>query len=56
MKFVKNCEKLTKEELKSINGGNFPYCPVGKICYRGDDANGLPIWDCVPQTTLCPTL
>ncbi|PIF32840.1 bacteriocin-like protein [Flavobacterium sp. 9] len=56
MKFVKNCERLTKDELKSINGGKFPDCPVGKICYLGTGSNGLPIWDCVPTTELCPSI
>lgn len=54
MKFIKNCEKLTKEELKQINGGNPPHCTTGKVCIRGFDANDNPIWDCIPLTTVCP--
>jgi bacteriocin-like protein len=56
MKFIKNCEKLSKEELKSINGGSVPYCPVGKVCYRGEDSNGNLLWDCIPVTSICPVI
>ena len=53
MEFIKNCEKLTKEELKQINGGNPPHCTTGKVCIRGFDENDNPIWDCIPLTTVC---
>ena len=55
MKFIKSCEKLSKEELKQINGGGPPHCTTGKVCIRGEDSNGNLIWDCVPLTTVCPT-
>jgi len=54
MKWIKNCEKLSKEELKQINGGNPPYCPTGKVCIRGFDDDGNVIWDCIPSTITCP--
>ncbi len=54
MKFIKNCEKLSKEELKQINGGNHPHCTTGKVCFRGFDENENILWDCIPLTTICP--
>ncbi|RZJ55767.1 MAG: hypothetical protein EOO44_02040 [Flavobacterium sp.] len=56
MKIIKNlsAEKLTREELKQINGGTHPECHTGKVCYRGRDKNGIILWDCVPLTTECP--
>jgi hypothetical protein len=53
MKFIKDCQKLTKEEQKQIVGGNAPYCPVGKVCYFGEDSAGNLLWKCVPLTTSC---
>jgi hypothetical protein len=49
-----SAEKLSREELKKINGGAPPVCNTGKLCYRGEDANGNILWDCVPLTTVCP--
>jgi len=56
MKFIKNCEKLSKEELKQINGGAVPHCATGKVCIRGFDSNDNIIWDCIPLTTVCPAI
>jgi hypothetical protein len=51
-----SAEKLSREELKKINGGTHPVCHTGKVCYRGEDENGNILWDCVPLTTKCPDL
>jgi hypothetical protein len=51
-----SAEKLSREELKKINGGAPPVCQTGKVCYRGEDENGNILWDCVPLTTKCPDL
>lgn len=45
-------EKLTKEELKKINGGNAPEC-YGIACIVGFE-DRKPIWECFPSGTKCP--
>ena len=55
MKIIENLssEKLTKEELKKINGGNAPEC-YGIACIVGFEENRKPIWECFPSGTKCP--
>ncbi|MET3530536.1 bacteriocin-like protein [Chryseobacterium flavum] len=52
---MKNLKKLTKRELKNINGGNAPDCPEGTTpCYI-PGSNGFPSrWKCILDTMECP--
>ncbi|WP_343696747.1 bacteriocin [Flavobacterium sp.] len=46
-------QKLSKQELKQINGGNAPEC-YGIACIVGFDETRKPIWECFPSGTKCP--
>lgn len=52
---MKNLKKLTKTDLKKINGGNAPVCPLNTTeCYY-PPRNGNPgYWKCVSITFGCP--
>jgi hypothetical protein len=52
---MKNSRKLTKSDLKKINGGNAPECPTGTTACYIPGKNGIPPrWRCVPDTQECP--
>ncbi|MFN1215688.1 bacteriocin-like protein [Chryseobacterium kwangjuense] len=52
---MKNLKKLTKVDLKKINGGNAPECPDGTIACLIPPKNGSPVrWRCTPVTEECP--
>jgi hypothetical protein len=43
-------QKLTKNEQKSINGGNAPICPDGEKAKRCTEGGTVPgYWECVPN-------
>jgi len=46
---MKNLKKLSKTNLKMINGGNAPLCDAGYMACRTRDENGKLIWDCLPH-------
>ncbi|SIS51866.1 hypothetical protein SAMN05421639_107118 [Chryseobacterium shigense] len=51
---MKNLKKLSKRDLKTIVAGSAPTCDLDyKACVMGSDANGAPIWDCVPPSYPC---
>lgn len=52
---MKNLKKLSKSDLKKINGGNAPECPTNTVeCYY-PPKNGIPgYWKCVSVTFGCP--
>ncbi|WP_449243641.1 bacteriocin-like protein [Chryseobacterium paludis] len=51
---MKNSKKLTKSELKGINGGNAPECPVGSIACYHRPQNGIPsYWTCELSSVGC---
>lgn len=52
---MKNLRKLSKTDLKKINGGNAPDCPVGTTACYIPGKNGIPSrWKCVLDTIGCP--
>ncbi|WP_164465220.1 bacteriocin-like protein [Chryseobacterium lactis] len=52
---MKNSRKLTKSDLKKINGGNAPDCPTGTTACYIPSKNGFPPrWTCVLNTQECP--
>ncbi|MEN5308132.1 hypothetical protein ABE425_11490 [Chryseobacterium cucumeris] len=46
---MKNLKKLSKGNLKLINGGNAPLCNAGFMACRVRDENGALIWECLPN-------
>lgn len=47
---MKNLRKLSKKNMKTISGGSAPLCESGYMaCRVGKDANGSPIWECLPH-------
>jgi hypothetical protein len=52
---MKNLQKLTKSDLKRINGGNPPECPVNTMeCYYPPKNGNAGYWRCVSITSGCP--
>nr|WP_315032570.1 hypothetical protein [uncultured Chryseobacterium sp.] len=52
---MENLKKLTKTDLKKINGGNAPECPPDTTPCLILGQNGFPHrWRCVPVTQECP--
>ncbi|WP_157859439.1 bacteriocin-like protein [Chryseobacterium angstadtii] len=52
---MKNLKKLTKPDLKKINGGNAPECPEGTTACYIPPKNGFPSrWKCISNTMECP--
>nr|WP_315027837.1 hypothetical protein [uncultured Chryseobacterium sp.] len=49
---MKNLKKLSKRDLKLINGGNIPQCQEG---YKACLVQARPIkWDCLLAAYPCP--
>ncbi|AYZ11756.1 hypothetical protein EGY05_07395 [Chryseobacterium arthrosphaerae] len=46
---MKNLRKLSKVNLKKINGGSAPLCESGFMACRVRDENGNLIWECLPH-------
>ncbi|WP_157859459.1 bacteriocin-like protein [Chryseobacterium angstadtii] len=54
---MRNLKKLSKRDLKTINGGGAPVCGTGyKPCIIGIDANDSPKWSCIPSNLPCKPL
>jgi hypothetical protein len=51
---MKNLRRLSKKDLRTVNGGNAPLCESGyRACVTARDENGSPIWDCIASQFPC---
>lgn len=51
---MKNLKKLSKKDLRTINGGGAPQCPAGyKPCLKADPNSEVPKWTCIPSNLSC---
>jgi bacteriocin-like protein len=50
---MKNLKKLSKKDLKAINGGGAPQCPAGyKACLKVGPDDEIK-WTCIPSNLPC---